>query len=412
MPPPPRDPSKLGDVVNYNGEYRAEIFARGLGSLARIRGPRRGSDKKRAFEDLLTIRDAATEESTRMGALLAMRRAACRLTEANETAAEGGVVAVNNEFRARVQYSENGEPREIIGPRQPSECSASADLELIIAAAAGMSGRAERFEAMAAEAHRLQERIQAGGEAEVGGVIAVHNGFRARVQYSESGKPREILGPRRSSEHRAQRDMEMINAAGCDVRGRAERIEAMDKEAHRLQASAAHETMIAMEMGRRQFDRSHIQAGPDFHDDEEDYEASTDDDPLPYYDVSTREARESLVAASAPAKQPSSASPATNAVEATLQLATYHASPWGLARLRLLLDMRADPNIVIGDKGFSPLRTVIVFACVDHVEMRDVLLSYGARETKEDRESWQRRRLVEKNEAAWLQNRHKDDRVG
>ena len=74
--------------------------------------------------------------------------------------------------------------------------------------------------------------------------------------------------------------------------------------------------------------------------------------------------------------------------------------------------MRADPNIVIGDKEFSPLRTVIVFACVDHVEMRDVLLSYGARETKEDRESWQRRRLVEKNEAAWLQNRHKDDRVG
>jgi hypothetical protein len=285
-------------------------------------------------------------------------------------------------------------------------------LELIIAAAASMSGRAERIKAMSAEAHRLQERLEADGEAEVGGVIAVHNGFRARVQYSEGGKPREIKGPRRSSEHRAQRDLEMINAAGCDVRGRAESIEAMDKEAHRLQASAGHETMIAMELGRRQFDRSHIQAGPDFHDDAEDYEASTDDDPLPYYDVSTREARESLVAASAPAKQPSSAAPPTNAVEATIQLATYHASPWGLARLRLLLDMRADPNIVIGDKGFSPLRTVIVFACVDHVEMRDVLLSYGARETKEDRESWQRRRLVEKNEAAWLQNRHKDDRVG
>ena len=117
MPPPPRDPSKLGDVVNYNGEYRAEIYARGLGSLARIRGPRRGSDKKRAFEDLLTIRDAATEESTRMCALLAMMRAADRLNEGDETTAEGGVegggVAVNNEFRARVQYSENGEPREI-----------------------------------------------------------------------------------------------------------------------------------------------------------------------------------------------------------------------------------------------------------------------------------------------------------
>ena len=82
---------------------------------------------------------------------------------------------------------------------------------------------------MGAEAHRLQERLEAGGETDVGGVVAHHNEFRAKVQHSEGGEPRRIKGPRRSSEHRAQRDMEMINAAGCDVRGRAERIEAMDK---------------------------------------------------------------------------------------------------------------------------------------------------------------------------------------
>ena len=124
MPPPPRYPSKLGDVVNYNGEHRAEIFARGLGSLARIRGPRRGSDKKRAFEDLLTIRDAATEESTRMGALLAMKRAADRLKEGNETAVEGGVDTANNEIRARVRYTENGDPHVIRGPSRSSDCHA------------------------------------------------------------------------------------------------------------------------------------------------------------------------------------------------------------------------------------------------------------------------------------------------
>ena len=145
MPPPHHDPSNLGDVVKDQGKFRDAIFARGLGRLANIRGPRRGSDKKRALEDLLTIRDAATEETTRMGALLAMKRAADRLKEGNAAAAEGGVGAANNEFRARVQYSENGEPREIIGPRQPSECSASADLELIIAATAVISGCAERF---------------------------------------------------------------------------------------------------------------------------------------------------------------------------------------------------------------------------------------------------------------------------
>ena len=72
MPPLQRDPPMLGDVVKDQGQFRAAIFARGLGRLANIRGPRRGSDKKRALEDLLTIRDAATEESTRMGALLAI----------------------------------------------------------------------------------------------------------------------------------------------------------------------------------------------------------------------------------------------------------------------------------------------------------------------------------------------------
>jgi hypothetical protein len=170
--------------------------------------------------------------------------------------------------------------------------------------------------------------------------------------------------------------------------------------------------MIAVELGTRHFARSLRPTGPEFHGDEEGYEASTDDDPPPYYDVSTRETREGLAAASAPLKQPPPAAPPTNAVEATLQLATFHTFPWGAAKLRQVLDMRADPNIVIGDKGFSPLRTVIVFACVDHVEMRDMMLSSGARETKEDRESWQRRRRVEKNETAWLQNRHKDDRMG
>ena len=81
MPPPQRDPSKLGNVVKDQGKFRAAIFARGLGRLANIRGPRRGEDKKRAFEDLLAIRDAATDETARMGTLLAMKRAADQLKE-------------------------------------------------------------------------------------------------------------------------------------------------------------------------------------------------------------------------------------------------------------------------------------------------------------------------------------------
>ena len=94
-----------------------------------------------------------------MGALLAMKRAADQLKEDNETSAEGGVVAVNNEFRARVKYSENGDPHVIKGPRRSSECHARADLELIIAAAASVPGRAERFEAMSAGKHTVSKSV-------------------------------------------------------------------------------------------------------------------------------------------------------------------------------------------------------------------------------------------------------------
>ena len=51
-----------------------------------------------------------------------------------------------------------------------------------------------------------------------------------------------------------------------------EGFEAMDKEAHRLQDYAGYETMIAIELGRRQFDRAHMVAAPETHDGEEDYD--------------------------------------------------------------------------------------------------------------------------------------------
>ena len=94
-----RDPSKLGDVADHQGQYHAQLYARALGSAANIRGPPRRRDKKRAFEDLLAIRDAAADETTRMGALLAMKRTADRLKEANEAeneaeASVGGVEAL------------------------------------------------------------------------------------------------------------------------------------------------------------------------------------------------------------------------------------------------------------------------------------------------------------------------------
>ena len=52
--------------------------------------------------------------------------------------------------------------------------------------------------------------------------------------------------------------MELINAAAADVPDRAERFEAMSKEARRLQDHAGYETEIAIALGQRQFDKQHM----------------------------------------------------------------------------------------------------------------------------------------------------------
>ena len=123
MPPPPRSLTNLGKVINEQGSFRADAFARDLGSAAHIRGPRRGS-QKRAFEDLLIIRAAAAEHTTRMGALQAMQQAAARLKEA-AAAEAGGIFAAGDAYRARIQYTDNaGSPKKIYGHRR-----SQADLE-------------------------------------------------------------------------------------------------------------------------------------------------------------------------------------------------------------------------------------------------------------------------------------------
>ena len=156
MPPPPRSLTNLGKVINEQGSFRADAFARDLGSAAHIRGPRRGS-QKRAFEDLLIIRAAAAEHTTRMGALQAMQQAAARLKE-SAVAEAGGIAVVDGEYRARIKYTDNsGLPKEIKAPRRCNERRAQADLERIRAAGAGKPTREMSLEAMAKEAQLLQE---------------------------------------------------------------------------------------------------------------------------------------------------------------------------------------------------------------------------------------------------------------
>ena len=79
--------------------------------------------------------------------------------------------------------------------------------------------------------------------------------------------------------------------------------------------------------------------------------------------------------------------------------------------IRALLKGRADPNLVIGPGEISPLRKVICFARTRDVrEMRQLLLEYGAVESKEDQKRWELREYSDMNEKAWLRIFHRDDR--
>ena len=167
---------------------------------------------------------------------------------------------------------------------------------------------------------------------------------------------------------------------------------------------------VAIELGREQFDQQHMRT---------DSETQSDDDPFPDYDVSTRAAVERLLAepvcaAACNAKAPPPVRPTpTTTLDATKQLALFRPPIHSMAALRSILEARADPNVVIKPGDQSPLRKVIwsapPWSCV---EMRQLLLDHGAKESRDDTKRWQDRRAYDAIEPAYLRNFHKDDREG
>ena len=138
---------------------------------------------------------------------------------------------------------------------------------------------------MQQEANRLKEAA----EHEAGGIVAARNGFRARIKYIDGGgAAKEIQGPRRHDERRAKADLEAIRAAGASKPTRAEALEAMAAETHRLQEHAGFETEVAIAAGRKEMDQKHMQtdSDPDSDNDKKATEES-DDDPVPNYDVAS-----------------------------------------------------------------------------------------------------------------------------
>ena len=105
--------------------------------------------------------------------------------------------------------------------------------------------------------------------------------------------------------------------------------------------------------------------------------------------------------------------PPKNQLDATVQLARFRPARADVEALRVLLEARADANIINGPGDISPLRNVIVFArnC-DVARMRELLLEHGASENATDRQSWLQRQYSDEHDAAWVRNFHRDDREG
>ena len=125
----------------------------------------------------------------------------------------GSVQPVDGGFRARVRWSINGSCKICPGPRRQDEETAKEDLESMRAAARGMS-REDGFAAMKVEA----DELKAGKlPKEVGYIDRDGNVFRARTQYKEEGKLRDIPGPWRTDEAAAKDDLVAIRAAASGM---------------------------------------------------------------------------------------------------------------------------------------------------------------------------------------------------
>ena len=91
-------------------------------------GPPRDDDQQ-AAQDLSAIRAAAVEEATRPAKLQAMQLAAKQLRDGAKAAALGGTKEAEAEgYTARIQYLENSEKKEIVGPRRATQRRAEADM--------------------------------------------------------------------------------------------------------------------------------------------------------------------------------------------------------------------------------------------------------------------------------------------
>jgi len=210
-----------------------------------------------------------------------------------------------------------------------------------------------------------------------------HNGeFRAHLQLrNEEGTKIHILGPCRTTEDEAQKDLHQIRAAGGVGATREESLKIMMAEARRIKMSAEYQNQIQQTVERM--------ASQEIID-ESDYEDERSDHSEPEW------MKEYPSEEDSPEEAPQSTRPTLTLLEATAELTRFRPIHGKPSDLKHLLECKADPNMPLKTGDISPLRKVMSFAKERYVaEMRDLLLRYGANENEKDRERWDLRQRAD-----------------
>ncbi len=217
--------------------------------------------------------------------------------------------------------------------------------------------------------------------ARLGSVAEQHGEYCAHLQFrDDAGMQKNIRGPDRQDEARAEADLAQIRAAGAVGKTREEGLAIMAAEARRIQEAAKYEAEIsAAEM--RLWAEDEAEEG--FIGFVSGSDSEPDDEPwIKDYYLSKPASKE---VASTPPSQKQKLSP----IEATAALKIFRPFRSQPADLEHILACRADLNYTLDPDDVSPLRKVILLARAEHVvEMRQLLFDYGATECDYERERW------------------------
>ena len=207
-----------------------------------------------------------------------------------------------------------------------------------------------------------------------------HDGaFRADVPYTAgTGQKAHLLGPRRFDACEAEQDLiAMRGAAAVFPDDPVKAFQAMHAEARRIQDRAKY----AREVQEATF-RWVSSAASD--SEEDDCLVMDEFDPDEWW-RDLQDGRATSKAADAKPRKKD-----LTPLQATEELfMTFRPRIESVDELKRLLESRADPNAPVPEGRITPLQHVMTFAPRETVaKMRDMLLSYGAIESSEDRRDW------------------------